>query len=429
MPLDFHLPTIRHDRLLERFLRYVQIETTADPRSVSYPSTATQFDLGKVLSDEIRAMGLDDVELDAHGLVWATVPATAVDRESGTVGADLATIALVAHMDTSPDAPGAGVRPQVVKNYNGDPIELPNGQVIDPVDVEGGMSHLVGKTLITTDGTTLLGGDDKAGVAIIMELAETLMENPSIPHGRVRLLMTCDEEIGKGTDKIDLAKLNADVAYTLDGGAARIIDVETFSADAAVVTFTGRNIHPSIGKGRMVNAVRAAAQLVHRLPVDVQAPESTEAREGFLHPHTIEGDVSTAKVHLILRSFESEELHRFGIQIQTLAQQVAADFPGIQVDVAIDRQYRNMGEGLAKMPSAVDVPLRAAEALGRPFEQQIIRGGTDGSQLTEKGLPTPNLSSGQYNIHSTREFACLDDMAEAVEHLVVTLREWARQPS
>lgn len=411
---------IRQDRLLERFLRYVRVETTADPRSMAYPSSDGQIDLGRGLRDELVAMGAAEVDQDEFGLVWATLPAT--------TSGDLPTVALVAHVDTSPEAPGTNVRPQVISSYPGGDLTLESGEVIR-VDTVDGMEALVGKTLITTDGSTLLGGDDKAGVAIIMELAETLLEHPEIERGPVKVLMTCDEEIGRGTDKIDLERLDAAVAYTIDGGGGGVIDVETFSADAATVTFTGRNIHPSIGKGRMVNAIRAAADFVSQLPRDHQTPETTDGREGFLHVHDIQGGVGQTTVHLIMRSFESDDLGTYAKQIQTLADSIAEGTPGMSVDVQITRQYRNLREGLAKLPEAVSFAEQAFANLGRSSRREIIRGGTDGSQLTEKGLPTPNLSSGQYNIHSTGEFACLDDMIEATEHLVELIQLWGAERS
>jgi tripeptide aminopeptidase len=365
-------------------------------------------------------MTIEDGHQDEHALVWGTVPAT----DGGTSP----TVALVAHLDTSPEAPGVDVNPYVVDFYDGGDLELASGAVIK-VSECAALRAMAGKTLVTTDGTTLLGGDDKAGVAIIMELAQTLIENPHLKHGPVRVLMTCDEEIGRGTDKIDLHKLDATVAYTLDGGGAGVIDVETFSADAAIVRFTGSNIHPSIAKGRMINAVRGAADFVASLPRDSCTPETTEHRKGFIHPHTIRGGVGEATVELILRSFEVEDLDAYAQRLRQLAASIESHTPGLKVEVKIRRQYRNLREGLNELPQAVSLAKRAFEKLGRSSTEAIIRGGTDGSQLTEKGLPTPNLSSGQHNIHSVTEFACLDEMVEAVEHLVELLALWSEQKS
>tara|TARA_R110002049_G_scaffold4601_5_gene32378 strand:+ start:531141 stop:532406 length:1266 start_codon:yes stop_codon:yes gene_type:complete len=411
---------INRKRLLDRFLRYVQIGSGADPASDSYPSSAGQQALGVLLQRELADMSVTDSHQDQNALVWGTVPAT--DGGSSPV------VALIAHMDTSPEAPTDGVNPQVVEAYAGGELTLPSGVTIDPASSPTLLS-LVGKTLVTTDGTTLLGGDDKAGVAIIMEVAQTLIENPHLVHGDVRVLFTCDEEIGRGTDKIDLNKLGATVAYTLDGGGAGEIDVETFSADAALVKFTGHNIHPAIAKDVMVNAVRAASDFVVALPRKTCSPETTSDREGFIHPYGIHGGVGEATVELILRSFDADDLVRYAETIQRTADQVAAGLPGVRAEVTLRRQYRNLREGLEDLPESVTLAEQAFANLGRTCNRAIVRGGTDGSQLTEKGLPTPNLSSGQHNIHSVTEFACLDQMVEAAEHVVELLRLWSQQKS
>ena len=410
---------INRERLLQRFLRYVQIGTNADPNSDTYPSTPEQADLNRLLAEELAAMSIDDAHMDENALTWGTVPATN--------GGGTPVVALVAHVDTSPEAPGHGVKPQVI-TYEGGDIELPSGTVISPSSAKE-LNDLVGKTLITTDGTTLLGGDDKAGVAIIMELAHTLIENPNLTHGNVRVLFTCDEEIGRGTDKIDLAKLDATVAYTLDSGGAGVLDVETFSADAASVRFIGHNIHPAIAKDRMINAIRAASDFVSALPRDTCTPETTDDRNGFIHPHTISGGVGEASVEMILRSFETDDLKDYANVVRTTANSIADQTPGLEVEVKVREQYRNLREGLKELPEAVGFAETAFANLGRECKKTIVRGGTDGSRLTEKGLPTPNLSSGQHNIHSVGEFACLDEMVEAVEHLVELLRLWGEMRS
>jgi tripeptide aminopeptidase len=407
---------INRDRLLERFLRYVRVGTSADPLSDQYPSSSGQAELNRLLADELAAMSIMDAHMDENALTWATVPATN--------GGGTPTVALVAHVDTSPESPGDNVKPQVIKSYQGGDIELDSGAVIEVASARE-LEGLVGATLITTDGTTLLGGDDKAGVAIIMELAQTLIENPNLAHGPVKVLFTCDEEIGRGTDKIDLQKLDASVAYTLDSGGAGVLDVETFSADAATVTFTGHNIHPAIAKDRMVNAVRGAADFVAALERTTCTPETTDGRNGFIHPHSISGGVGEATVELILRSFETQQLGDYANVVRDTAEQITQQTPGLSAEVHVREQYRNLREGLAKLPEAVEFAQQAFANLGRDCETTIVRGGTDGSQLTEKGLPTPNLSSGQHNIHAVTEFACLDEMAQAVEHLVELLALWA----
>ncbi|MEM0925652.1 MAG: peptidase T [Planctomycetota bacterium] len=409
---------INRQRLLERFLRYVQVDSGADPTSSTYPSSEGQRKLGGILASELAAMGASEVEQDSHALVYATIPASA----SGAIPI----VALFAHMDTSPDAANTHVKPQVVDDYDGGDLLLANGEVIR-TDACPELASLKGSTLITTDGSTLLGGDDKAGVAILMELAETLLENPQIPHGPVKLVFTCDEEIGRGTDKIDLAKLGATVGYTLDGGSAGIIDVETFSADGATVVVTGDNIHPAIAKDRMINAVRGASDFIAKLPRTERTPETTEGREGFIHVNQVNGGVGQCQIDLILRSFDSADLETYATRLREIAAEVESEWPGMKLDVRIHRQYRNLGDGLVELPQAVSFAEQAFEKLGREYQKEIIRGGTDGSVLTEKGLPTPNLSSGQHNIHSVREFACLDEMIQATEHVAVLLGYWANQ--
>ena len=415
---------INHARLLGRFLRYVQIDTTAQDGSTTYPSSPGQLVLGKLLADELREMGLKGVEHDAHGLVWATVPATAKQQADRP----LPVVAVNAHLDTSPETTGKNVKPHVIRNYAGGNIPLA-GDASNTIRMADNpeLSRLIGKTLITTDGTTLLGADDKAGVAVIMELVHTLIEHPQLPHGPVRILFTCDEEIGHGIDHVSLEKLGATVAYTLDGQGACEIDTETFSADLATVTVRGVNIHPSIGKGRMVNALRAAAVFIDRLPKTELSPESTDGRDGFLHPYTIEGGVAAVKVKVLLRDFDTEQLTTQADLLRKAAREVVAKIPGCQIDVHIAKQYRNMATGLAKEPRAVANAQEAFHRLKRECRLTIVRGGTDGSQLTERGLPTPNLSTGEHNPHSPLEWTCLEEMTAAVEHLVELVKVWAEK--
>lgn len=408
---------IDKQQLLQRFLRYVQVDTTANPNTDRYPSSDGQFTLGKVLVDELREMGLDAVQ-DKYGLVMATV--------SGNVsGAPV--VALNAHLDTSPETTGANVRPQVVERYDGTEIRLGNSGLSITQTENPELAKLVGKTLVTTDGTTLLGGDDKAGVSIIMQVAETLQQDHSVPRGDVRLLFTCDEEIGRGVQHVDLQKLNAAVCYTLDGGGQGDIDVETFSADGATVTFHGTNIHPSIAKDRMVNSIRAMAEFVARLPTATLSPESTEGREGFLHPYDSTGAVDQTVLKVLVRDFDTAKLAAHAAVLRTTAEEVQAAVPGVRIDVEITKQYRNLGDGLSSEPRAVAFAEEAHKRLGKPWKRAIIRGGTDGSRLTELGLPTPNLSSGQHNPHSPKEFACLDEMVDAAETVVELLGIWAHE--
>ena len=410
------MASIHRQRLLQRFLQYVQFDTTADPNCSTYPSSAGQWELGKLLVEQLQAMSVHDAHQDEHGLVWGTIPAT--------VPGPAPTILLNSHLDTSPETTGKDVKPQVIENYQGGDIALGSSSLsLNPLNTPQ-LLGLLGKTLITTDGTTLLGGDDKAGIAIIMELAKHLIENPHLPHGPVRLLFTCDEEIGQGTKYVDLKKLNAVAGYTLDGGGAGSLDVETFSADQATITFRGKNIHPSIAKGAMINTIRAIGHFIDHLPKHFMAPEVTEGRQGFLHPYSLQGGVAESKLLILLRDFVTANLHEYAKLLEDLAHETESLWPGLKVQVDIAQQYRNMGDGLSRQPLVADLAERAFNVLNRPCQREIIRGGTDGALLTAMGLPTPNLSSGQYNIHSPLEFACLDQMEEAIEHLIALLDLW-----
>ncbi len=411
---------VNNERLLERFLRYVRIDTTAREGAEGYPSSPGQLELGRLLVDELRAMGLSDAAQDEYGLVLATVPSR-LERPAPT-------IALCAHLDTSPETSGAGVVPQVVENYRGGDLVLPGDreQAIRVAD-NPELKELVGCTLITSDGTTLLGADDKAGVAVIVETAARLVEHPEIPHGPIRLLFTCDEEIGRGVDHVDVTRLGAAVCYTLDGPGADAIDVETFSADRAVVTVRGRNIHPAIAKGRMVNALRVGADFLSRLPLEGLSPETTEDRQGFLHPYAISGGVAEVAIRVLLRDFKTAALEELASVLREAARASMARYPGSSIEVATTPQYRNMAEGLAKEPRAVGFAQRALEDLGRKAALTVVRGGTDGSRLTELGLPTPNLSTGQHAPHAPVEWACLEEMAGSVEWLVQLAEIWGSE--
>ena len=410
MPID-------RQRLLSRFIKYAQVATAADPNSTTYPSSTGQLELGRMLVDELIAMGLSDARQDENGLVWALVP--------GNV-AYAPTLLLNAHMDTSPEAPGENVSPQVLENYAGGDIQLGNsGQTIRVSDCPA-LAELIGHTLVTTDGRTLLGGDDKAGIAAIMELAEHLLEHPEFEHGPVQILFTCDEEIGQGTAKISVDDICAIGGYTLDGSGAGELEGENFSADQLVVKAIGHNIHPSIGKGRMINALRGLSQLVARLPLDQLSPESTEGRQGFLHPYYLTGGVGEAELRLLLRDFESARLDDYEQLVYGVARQVEDEMPGLRIEITRMRQYRNMAEYLVKQPLIMDLAEEAFRKLGRSCVRGSIRGGTDGAMLSEKGLPTPNLSVGQHNIHSVLEFVSLDEMVAAVEHQVKLLGLWSQ---
>jgi tripeptide aminopeptidase len=406
------------DGLLERFCRYVRIDTQADERATSYPSSPGQLELGRTLLAELQALGLRDACQDENGIVMAMVPST--------VSHQTPVCAWIAHVDTSPETSGRGVRPVVHANYRGGDIVLPGatGQVIRVAD-NPDLSGLLGKTIITSDGTTLLGADDKAGVAVIMEAAAHLVRHPELPHGAVRVCFTCDEEIGHGVDHVDLGKLGAVVGYTLDGGGVGEIDQETFSADLAEVRIQGINIHPSIGKGRMVNAVRLAGLFIERLPRHGLSPETTADAEGFLHPYRIEGGVGETCVRILLRDFRTAELARQADYLLAMASLLETEFKGARIEVRVTPQYRNMADGLVREPRAVAFAEEAMRRAGVAPRRTRVRGGTDGSRLTEIGLPTPNLSTGEHNPHSPLEWTCLEEMQTAVAVLCKLSEVWA----
>jgi tripeptide aminopeptidase len=408
--------------LLDRFCRYVRIDTQADEAASTYPSSPGQLELGRLLVEELRDLGLRDAAQDEHGIVLATIPATA--------GHTAPTITWIAHLDTSPETSGRDVRPVVHENYDGGDLVLPGdpSQVLRAAD-NPELLACKGKTVITTDGTTLLGADDKAGVAVIIEAAAQLLpvpgaRRPELAHGPVRLCFTSDEEIGRGVDHLDLHRLGAVAGYTLDGGGQGEIDHETFSADLAVVTITGANIHPAVARGRMINAVRLAGLFLDRLPRQCQSPETTEGRDGFLHPYRVEGGVAQTTLRILLRDFDSARLAERAELLRAVARTVSADYPGARIDVRVTRQYRNMAEGLAREPRALAFAQEAMRRAGLEPKLTIVRGGTDGSRLTELGLPTPNLSTGEHNIHSPLEWTCLEEMASAVRVLVELAQVW-----
>ncbi len=411
---------INHERLLERFVSYVKVDTTANAETTEYPSTPGQLVLGRMLLGELSEMGLQDAHQDSNGLVWATLPSNVSDS--------VPVIAWNSHVDTSPETTGANVNPNVIRDYQGGDIPLSGDETkVITVEENPELKELIGATLITTDGTTLLGGDDKAGIAIIMEAVQSLVENPDIEHGEIRILFTCDEEIGRGINHVDLGKVGAVAAYTLDGGGFGDLDVETFSADQAVITVNGINIHPSIAKDRMVNSMRAAGQLLDKLPSEL-SPERTDDRDGFIHPYWMEGSVAQTVIKAILRDFDTAKLEEYAQVIRDTASAVEQSSDGISITVEIQRQYRNMADGLPKEPRAVKYAQVAHEQLGYSCNLTKVRGGTDGSMLTEKGLPTPNLSSGQHNPHSPLEWACLDEMTKACKNLVQIARVWRDDP-
>ena len=407
------------DTLLDRFCRYVEVETTSVEETDKYPSSEGQLELGRLVAGELEALGAEEVGVDKYGIVMGTVPGNLKIAP---------TIAWLAHMDTSPEASGKNVTPQIIRKYHGKDIALPRDKdkVIRTAETKG-MAELKGKTLITSNGKTLLGADDKAGIAVIMTAAAHLLANPQLKHGPIRVVFTCDEEVGRGCDKVDIKKIDAACAYTLDGEGEAGIENETFSADVATVTITGKNIHPGFATGVMINAIRLAGLFVTRLPWQRLSPETECGRDGFLHPYVIEGGVPEAKIRILLRSFVTAELKEQAKILKNVAATLMTEFPGAKVDVKVKKQYRNMIEHLAGEPRAADLAAKAVRKTGLEPVFQSIRGGTDGSRLSEMGLPTPNLSVGMHNFHSPLEFACLEQMESAVKVLIELAQLWGKE--
>lgn len=404
--------------MLERFLRYVVIDTQAEVESTTYPSTAKQLDLSRLLVDELRALGLEDVVLTEPGYVFATLP--------GTVeGAPI--VGLIAHVDTTPDTPGTGVRPLVHRAWSGEPIRLPGdpSQVLDPADMPA-LAEREGHDLVTSDGTTLLGADDKAGVAAIMTAVAHLVEDEA-PRATARIAFTVDEEVGKGTDHFDLDAFGADLAYTFDGSGLGEIETESFSAYQLKLTIKGVGVHPGTAKGRLVNAVKLLADVVAALPRDALSPETTEEREGYVHPMRLFGGTSEATLWLLARDHDDERLEEHVELVRRLATEVVGREPRSSFTLELQEQYRNMRKALDRHPEIVEVAEQAIRRAGVEPVHTIIRGGTDGARLTEKGLPTPNLFTGGQHYHSVREWASVQDMAAAAATCVELVRLWGER--
>jgi tripeptide aminopeptidase len=399
---------------LERFLRYVRIDTQSDPDSDAAPSTRKQFDLLNLLAEELRELGLEP-HVDEHGVAMATVPAT-TDRPVPTLG-------FVAHVDTSPDVSGANVDPQVHREWDGSRIELARGIVLDPEELSELGDH-VGHDIVSTDGTTLLGADDKAGVAEIMAAAAYLLAHPELEHGPIALGFTPDEEIGHGTDHFDLQRFGAEAAFTVDGSTAGEVQDETFSALEVVVRIRGVNMHPGFAKDRLVNAIKLAQRFLSRLPDD-RSPETTDERQGFVHPTRIEGDAGELTLRFIVRAFDEEELAGHEAMLRGFADEVAAEEPRARLEVTARRQYSNMKQELDRHPHLVAAADEAVRRAGLEPRHALVRGGTDGSVLTAKGLPTPNVFTGGHAGHSEREWICVQDLGAAAATLVHLAQVWA----
>ena len=404
--------------VLDRFLRYVKYDTQSNETSTTYPSTASQLVLLRDLVSELQQIGLADAAIDVHGYVTATIPPT-------TAKAGVPTIGFIAHVDTSPEMPGAGVKPIVHPKYNGRDLLLPD----DPAAVLRlseipALATQLGHDIVTASGTTLLGADNKAGVAEIVTAAAHLVAHPEIPHGRIRIAFTPDEEVGRGTLHFDVPAFGADYAYTMDGGSRGEIEIESFSADAITVTFNGANTHPGYAKGRMVNAIKVAASFIDALPRETLSPETTEGYEDFVHPYVVNASVDRTLVRLLVRDFVTAGLKEKEAMVERLAREAAARYPGASVDIAVEESYRNMREVLDRHPAIAEHAREAIRRAGLEPHSHPIRGGTDGSRLSFMGLPTPNLFAGEHNFHSRLEWVSVQDMEKAVEVIVHLCQVW-----
>jgi tripeptide aminopeptidase len=404
--------------VLERFLRYVRFDTRSDESSTTVPSTASQLIFQRQLVEELKGLGLADAALDEHGYVMATIPAT-------TAKTGVPAIGFVAHVDTSPEMSGSNVAPIVHAQYDGRDIRLPDDpEAILRLADNPALRAQIGHDIVTASGRTLLGADDKAGVAEIVSAASYLMAHPEIPHGVVRIAFTPDEEIGRGATHFDVPRFGCRCAYTLDGGTRGEVESESFSADAMILTFDGFNTHPGYAKGRMVNAMKVAADFIHHLPSDRLSPETTDGNEGFVHPYVQQSGVDRTTVRLIVRDFRTEGLKEKEALVERLAREAAARHAGARVEITVEEQYRNMKAVLERHPEVVEYAYEAVRRAGIEVRATPIRGGTDGSKLSFMGLPTPNLFAGEHNFHSRLEWVSRQDMEKAVDVIVWLCRVW-----
>ena len=403
----------------DRFLRYVAFDTQSDEQSESYPSTAKQLVLLNRLVDELKEMGVADASIDQYGYVMATIPPTPGKEQVPAIG-------FIAHVDTSPEVSGANVKPIVHKNYDGRDLILPDDPTMVLRETDNPeLAEQRGNDIITASGLTLLGSDDKSGVAEIMAAAEYLVSHPDVPHGAVKIGFTPDEEVGRGTQYFDVNRFGARFAYTLDGPKRGELEIENFSADAMTIAFKGFNAHPGYAKGRMVSAIKLASEFVHRLPRHGLSPETTDGYEGYVHPHTIQGGVERATVKLLLRDFTTKGLDDKARMLTDLTEEVVRPFPAASVEIERRESYRNMKEVLDRYPEVIAHAKRAITRAGLTPHFRQIRGGTDGARLSFMGLPTPNLFAGEHNIHSRLEWTSVQDMDKAVEVIVEICRSWA----
>ncbi len=403
----------------ERLMRYVKIDTEADPNSDTFPSSMKQKDLGKILVEELQVLGVSDAYMDEWGYVFGTIP--------GNVDQEVPTICFCSHMDTTPDVTGKNVKPILHKNYDGSPIILPddNSQVIT-TQQHPYLKEKIGDDLITASGTTLLGADDKAGIACIMDFAEQLKANLNLKHGPIRILFTPDEEIGKGVDKLDMEKLNADYGYTLDGGPEGSIEDESFSADAVKITIHGVSAHPGYAKNKLVNAMKLAGEVLANLPKDRWSPETTEGREGFVHPISMNGIAEKADLTFIIRDHDTSKLKQYEEQLEQIVKEVVSPYNGCSYKFEVTEQYRNMKEIIKEVPFVTEYAIEAMKQVGIEPKPVIIRGGTDGSRLSFMGMPCPNLFTGEMAIHSKHEYVSVQDMEKAVKTMIALAEIWTK---
>lgn len=404
----------------DRFIRYAQIDTESDPHSQTVPSTMKQKDLGRLLVEELLEMGIEDAEMDEYGYVYATIPST-TDKE-------VPVICFCSHMDTSPDCSGKDVKPVIHANYDGGIIRFPMDEDLElNPEHHPGLKAQIGNDVITADGTTLLGADNKAGVAEIMDLANHLMNNPDIKHGKIRILFTPDEEIGRGADHVNMEKLAADFGYTVDGETLGSLEDETFSADAVEIHIQGVSIHPGFALNKLENAAKIASEIIANLPKDGWSPETTSGREGFVHPVEVRGGADKASIYFIIRSFVDSDLEVFESKLKTIAESVMANYPNSSMEFVIKEQYRNMKNVLDQHPQVCQYAQMAIEEAGIEVKKRSIRGGTDGSRLSFMGLPCPNVFAGEHAIHSKVEWVSVQDMQKAVDTLVNIAQIWERE--
>ncbi len=415
-------PDSKFPTLVDRFVKYVQVHTTSVEGSDTYPSHEREFDLARLLVQELKDLGLADAQVDDNCYVTATLPANFPGGEKVPV------ISFISHLDTYPEVSGENVQPTFHENYQGGDIPLPKNDKVILLKENPYLNECVGETIITSDGSTLLGADDKAGIAEIMEAVTRLVENPDFRHGTVKIAFTPDEEVGQGVKHFDIEKFGAKVAYTMDGGQRGEIENETFCADSAIVTFTGRDILPGYAKDMMVPSIKVAADFVASLPRE-GAPETTEGPEGYIHPIGVEGNTSETKVTLLIRDFDVNELKPKADFIREKAEAAAAKWPGAKAEVEIKEYYRNMKYDLEKEPRAVEYAMEAIERIGLEPKLGSIRGGTDGSNLSARGLPTPNIFTGEQSFHSFTEWICTRDMELATQTILSTIQVWKEKES